>query len=189
MSVPHEVTRLLDAYGQGDREAMQRLLPYVYDELRAIAQRHLRRERGDHTLNPTALVHEVYFRLVDQTRKGWNDRVHFYAVAATAMRRILVDYARARRAEKRGGGVAPIPLEQAGELSAARADELVLLDDALERLAHFDARQARVVECRYFAGLTIEETAEALGVSPTTVKHDWALAKAWLYRDMKREIG
>lgn len=188
MSPQHEVTRLLDAYGSGDREAMQRLLPYVYDELRAIAQRHLRRERDDHTLSATALVHEVYLRLVDQTRMHWNGRSHFYAVAATAMRRILVDYARARRADKRGGGQMVVSLDEAGELAVSRAEELVLLDEALERLARFDARQARVVECRYFAGLTIEETAEALGVSPTTVKHDWTMAKAWLYREMKREL-
>lgn len=187
MSPQHEVTRLLDAHGSGDPEAIHRLLPYVYDELRGIAHRHLCRERADHTLSATALVHEVYLRLVDQTRMDWNGRSHFYAVAAIAMRRLLVDYARARRAGKRGGGQPIVSLDEAGELAETRADELVLLDEALERLARHDARQARVVECRYFAGLTIEETAHALGVSPTTVKADWAMAKAWLYREMQRE--
>ncbi len=187
MQATDDVTRLLGAYGKGDPAALELLLPYVYDELRAIAHRHLARERPDHTLGATALVHEAYLRLVDQTRMQWDGRAHFYAVAATAMRRILVDYARARRAAKRGGGQTPLSLDAAGDVAAVRADALVHLDDALEKLARHDARQARVVECRYFAGLSIEETATALGVSPTTVKHDWAMAKAWLYREMRAD--
>ncbi len=184
-----DVTRLLDAFGSGDREAAHALLPYVYEELRRIARGHLRRERSDHTLSTTALVHEAYLRLVDQTHAHWQNRAHFFAVAATAMRRILVDYARARRADKRGGGQVLLSLEEAGELAVTQAEELIALDEALSRLAQHDARQARIVECRYFAGLTIEETAVALGVSPGTVKMGWSMAKAWLFREMTREMA
>ncbi len=189
VSSSHDVTRLLDALGAGDRSAFDTLLPLVYDELRSIAQRHLYRERGDHTLSTTALVHEAYLRLVDGSGLRIEGRAHFFAIAAIAMRRILVDYARARNAAKRGSGQAPLGLDAAQHLSETRADELVVLDAALERLARLNERQARVVECRYFAGLTVEETAEGLGISATTVKQDWAVARAWLYREMQRELS
>ena len=190
-SVPDqpEITRLLLDFSNGDREAMDRLLPLVYQELRRIARQHLRREYENDVLCTTELVHEAYMKLVDQTRTQWRDRAHFYAVSAQAMRRILVDHARARKADKRGGGQVHLLLDDVGELAVSRAEELLVLDEALTRLAAFDERLGRVVECRYFAGLTIEETAAALDVSPSTVKQDWNLAKAWLYREMKRELA
>lgn len=165
---------------------MDQLMPLVYDQLRRMAHRQLGAEPTGHTLNTTALVHEAWFRLVDQTRAQWEDRAHFFAIAAQAMRRILIDYARRHRAARRGGldGGAPIPISlDAVELSVAeRAETLLALDEALERLAQVDTRLARVVECRFFAGLTEAETAEALGVSVRTVAREWALAKGWLYR-------
>lgn len=183
------ITRLLLDFSSGTEGAFERLLPLVYEELRRMAQHQLRRERADHTLCTTELVHEAYMKLVDQTRTQWRNRAQFYAVAAQAMRRILVDYARTRNAEKRGGGQRDLLLDEVGELSVTRAEELIVLDEALDRLASFDKRQSRIVECRFFAGLTIEETAEALGISPTTVKQDWSLARAWLFREMKRELA
>ena len=186
-----DVTRLLLDLSGGDRAAMDRLLPVIYGELRRIAHERLRRERDDHTLSTTELVHEAYLRLVDVTRVQWRDRAHFYAAAAGVMRRLLVDWARARRAEKRGGSADPISLDgMAGEGPAApvRPEELLALDEALDRLRVRSERQARVVECRYFAGLSIEETAEALGVSPTTVKDDWRLARTWLYRELRSTL-
>jgi RNA polymerase sigma factor (TIGR02999 family) len=182
---PEDITQILQEVSGGNREAPARLMPLVYDELRRLADHYLRRERPDHTLQPTALVHEAYLRLIDQTRVDWQNRAHFFGVAAQLMRRILVDHARRHQAEKRGGFGQKLPLDEAVDYSQTRDVDLVKLDDALTALAKFDARQSRIVELRFFGGLTIEETAEALAVSPATVKVDWNMAKAWL----RREIG
>ncbi|MEM1125866.1 MAG: sigma-70 family RNA polymerase sigma factor [Bacteroidota bacterium] len=173
------VTYLLDELRQGRAEAFGELMPHVYGALRGIAHRQLRHERRGHTLSTTALVHEAYEKLVDHQQQDWENRVHFYAVAAQAMRRVLISYARKRNAEKRGGGVAPLTFEEA-LVPMQRADELVALDEALNHLETLQPRHARVVECRYFGGLTIEETAAALGVSTITVTRDWRMARAWL---------
>ena len=179
-----DVTQLLIAYGRGDRQAMDRLLPMVYSELHRIAARQMRHERADHTLNATALVHEVYLKLMDQNQVSWQNRAHFFAIAARAMRQVLISYARKHNAEKRGGG-APNTLLDGKEIALSeRADELIALDEALTRLAGFDERLAQVVEYRFFGGLTIEETAAVLDVSTMTVKRDWNKAKAWLYREL-----
>ena len=186
MEHAESITELLTrARGAGwDGEAMDRLMPLVYDELRAIAHRQLRGERAYHTLSTTALVHEAYLRLVDQQRADWQDRVHFFAVAARVMRRVLVDYARRRVAKKREGVGKAIPLDEALLVAESQADMLLDLDEALTRLAAQDPRLARVVELRFFAGLTEAETAEALALSERTVRYDWIKAKGWLYRDL-----
>jgi RNA polymerase sigma factor (TIGR02999 family) len=181
---PGDVTRLLADASQGNRDALSALMPLIYEELRAIAARHLRAERPNHTLQTTGLVHEAYLRLVDQNQ-NWRNRGHFFAIAATMMRRILVDYARASRAEKRGGDKVPVPLEEA---SAVPVDDtwpdLLELDWALTRLTDIDERLARVVELRFFGGLTVEETAEVLDSSPRTIKREWRTARAWLRREI-----
>jgi RNA polymerase sigma factor (TIGR02999 family) len=182
---PEDITQILQEVSGGNREAPARLMPLVYDELRRLADHYLRRERPDHTLQPTALVHEAYLKLIDQTRVDWQNRAHFFGVAAQLMRRILVDHARRHQASKRGGFRQKLTLDEAVDYSQTRDIDLVRLDEALTALAQFDARQSRVVELRFFGGLTIEETAEALSVSPATVKVDWSMAKAWL----RREIG
>jgi len=189
MEPPENVTELLMAPRAGADRAFERLVPLVYDELRRQAARHLRRERGNHTLQPTALVHEAYLKLADQRDVEWRNRAHFFAIAARIMRRILVDHARGRHRDKRGGGSVPVVFEDALAIADARDLDLVALDDALSALAELDERQSRVVELRFFAGLEVEETAEALGVSPTTVKRDWSLARAWLRREMRRGEG
>jgi RNA polymerase sigma factor (TIGR02999 family) len=171
---------------------MDRLVPLVYEQLKRIARRQLRAEPVGHTLSTTALVHEAYLKLVDQTRVDWQDRGHFYAVASGAMRRILVDYARRYRAARRGGdadGVPaqPVPLDETEIPVAERADALVALDEALDRLGRFDERQARVVECRFFGGLSEEETGAALGISQRTVAREWVTAKGWLYQELRRD--
>jgi RNA polymerase sigma factor (TIGR02999 family) len=179
------VTELLSACAGGDREALGHLLPLVYHELRAIARRHLWRERPGHTLQPTALVNEAYLRLVDQREARWHSRTHFFAVASQAMRRILVDYARTKLAEKRGGGVPVLTLgaaADAGGEAPLGPEDLLALDAALGELAALDPQQARIVELRYFADLTIEECGQSLGISPATVKREWAMARAWLHR-------
>lgn len=173
-----EVTRLLLAWGAGDEQALERLTPLVYQELHRLAMVQMAGERPDHTLQATALVHEAYLRLVDLQGVGWRDRAHFFAVAARMMRRILVDFARARTYQKRDGGQR-VPLEEAP--ADQPAAELVALDDALNRLAVIDDRKSQIVELRYFGGLTVEETAEALEISPETVMRDWRAAKAWFY--------
>ena len=179
-----EVTQLLIAYGQGDAQALDQLLPAVYSELHRIAMRHMRHERADHTLNATALVHEAYLKLTDQNQISWQNRAHFFAIASRVMRQVLISYARKHNAEKRGGG-APDTLLEGKEIALnERADELLALDEALTRLATFDERLAQVVEYRFFGGLTIEETATVLEVSTMTVKRDWNKAKAWLYREL-----
>ena len=179
-----DVTQLLLAYGQGDRRALDRLLPMVYSELHRIAARQMRHERADHTLNATALVHEVYLKLMDQNRVSWQNRAHFFAIAARAMRQVLISYARKHNAEKRGGGTPNTLLDGKEIALGERADELLALDEALTRLAGFDERLAQVVEYRFFGGLNIEETAAVLDVSTMTVKRDWNKAKAWLYREL-----
>ena len=184
-SSQHEVTRLLIRLTEGDHAVLDALLPAVYDELRRLASNYLRRERQGHTLQPTALVHEAYIRLVDQTRVEWQNRAHFFGVAAQMMRRILVDHARGQAAEKRGGDVQKISLDENIDVSALRASELVALDEALERLAAIDPQKGRLVELRFFGGLSVEETAEVLGVSAPTVKRQWRMAKAWLYGQVK----
>jgi RNA polymerase sigma factor (TIGR02999 family) len=184
--VPSEpdVTRALLAHSAGDRSALDALLPHIYGQLREQAQRALRRERPDHTLSPTALVNETYLKLVRLDRVVWKDRAHFFGACANEMRRILVSHARQRRAGKRGAGADHVPLENALDAAVSRPDELVALDEALERLRALDERQVRIVECRFFAGMSIEETAAALGISPATAKRDWTAARAWLNREL-----
>jgi RNA polymerase sigma-70 factor (ECF subfamily) len=179
------VTRLLADLRAGRSDAIEQVLPLVYDELRSIAARHMRRERPGHTLQATALVHDAFLKLVDQTRVEWQDRAHFFAIASQAMRRILVDHARARAAGKRGAGAERVSTDDTvvlGDQHPLSPEELISLDTALEELAVVDAGQARIVELRYFGGLTIEETAEAVGISPATMKREWSLARAWLRR-------
>lgn len=181
-----DVTRLLLAWGEGDAGALDRLIPVVYAELKVIAHARLRAESpASQTLQTTALVHEAFVRLVDGSRVAWADRVHFYAVCGRLMRRILVDRARARHAQKRGGAAHPLALADWDGAVAARSEDLVALDEALERLSRADGRKGRVVELRYFAGLSIDEIAEALGVSAETVMRDWKVAKTWLLRDLR----
>ena len=179
-----DTTALLKSMREGDAGALDRLMPRVYDELRRIAHRELSRQRSDGTLPTTGLVHEAYLKLVDQTRVDVNDRPHFLALAATAMRHIVIDYARSQGAQKRGGGWVRISLAEAMPASAQRLAEVVELHEALERLERFDERLGQVVECRYFGGMTVEETATALGLAPRTVDRAWQKAKAWLYREI-----
>jgi RNA polymerase sigma-70 factor, ECF subfamily len=180
-----DITGLLRALSQGHRDALDHLMPIVYDELRRVAHRQLRAERPGHTLNTTALVHEAYLRLVRVDQVQWQDRAHFVAVAARVMRRILVDYARARTRDKRGGHTVRVPLVEALDVPVTASDELVTLDEALVRLEALNERQCRVVECRCFGGMSVAETAAALGTSPATVKRDWALSRAWLNRELR----
>ena len=184
---PHDVTQKLHDWSEGDRGAAERLMPLVYDELRKLARAYLRRERADHTLQPTALINEAYLKLIGQRDVKWQNRAHFFAFAAQAMRRILVDYARERKREKRGGAPENLPLDEALTIvSQEKSIDLVALDEALNKLAAFDERQARVVELRYFSGLSIEETAEVLHVSNVTVRRDWNMAKAWLHQEITK---
>lgn len=188
-----EVTEALIALRNRAPGAMDRLMPLVYEELRGVAHRHLGAEPQGHTLNTTALVHEAYLKLVDQSRTQWRDRAHFFAIASRAMRRILIDYARRHRALRRGGEGGrppqPVSLEDVELPVTQRADALVALDESLDRLAQLDERMARVVECRFFAGLTEAETAEALGVSQRTVAREWAVARGWLYNELRHDAG
>ena len=191
----HDVTRLLEALQRGDDGALDALFPLVYDELRVVAHRQRQRWQGDHTLDTTALVHEAYLKLVDQSRASWESHAHFLATAARAMRHILLNYARDRIAQKRGGKQTVLSLEGLGDrleeqaaLSDDNADLLIALDAALENLARMNERQSRIVECRFFGGMSIEETAEALGISTATVSRGWALAQVRLYQDVRREL-
>ena len=179
-----DITALLHAHVAGDATALERLLPRVYDELRRIARNRLRRERDDHTLSATELVHEAFLELLPADGIDWRSRAHFYAVASRAMRNVLVDHAARRNAAKRGGGEAVFSLEEADAPTERPLDDLIALSDALARLEQLDARQARVVECRFFGGLSLDETAEALDVSPATVSRDWTFARAWLHREL-----
>jgi RNA polymerase sigma-70 factor (ECF subfamily) len=186
---PQRLTQLLVAWSDGDQKALDELFPLVYDELRQLARRHMRRERRGHTLRTTALVNDAYLRLVDQRQVRWQNRAHFFAIAAQMMRRILVDHARAKHYEKRGGGAVHVPLEEAAVLAEGKAAEILALDEALRALAALDARRARVVELRYFAGLSNEEIAEVLKVSTNTVTRDWNMARAWLYHELNGTGG
>ena len=186
---PHEVSQLLRAWGNGDAGAFDRLVSLVYDELRRMARRHMARQSPDHTLQTTALIHEAYLKLVDLKDVRWQDRAHFFAVAATAMRHILVDYARSRHAAKRGGRLEIVSLDEAATICEERAAEVVALDDALKGLAAFDSRKSQVVELRYFGGLSVGDTAEVLRVSPETVARDWRLARTWLLRELSRSAA
>ncbi len=179
-----EITLLLHQLSDGSGNAVNALMPLVYNELHAMADRQLRRERASHTLNSTALVHEAYIKLVDQSRVTWQNRAHFFAIAAQAMRRILINYAQARLAKKRGGGQVLATFNEEEVVRETRAEDLIALDEALERLGALNDRQCRVVEFRFFAGLKQEEIAEVLGVSLPTVRRDWRLARAWLSREL-----
>jgi RNA polymerase sigma-70 factor, ECF subfamily len=186
MTDSSHISLLLAEVRQGNQDALDRLLPLVYAELRRIAGRYMRRERGDHTLQPTALVNEAYMRLVDQRDKNWQNRAHFFGIAASMMRRILVDYARSHGYAKRGGGARKLPLDDALVFAQEHSGEMIALDDALKGLAAIDPRKCQVVELRYFGGLTFEEVAEVLGISLITAKRDWSLAKSWLAREMSK---
>jgi RNA polymerase sigma factor (TIGR02999 family) len=181
-----EATDLLVAWSHGDASAFERLMPLVHAELRTLARRYMRGERPDHTLQPTALVNEAYLRLIDVTRIRWRGRAHFLAVAAQTMRRILVEFARHRDRQKRGGGALHVYLDEAMDVPGGREEDLVALSDALATMATFDPRMSQVVELRFFGGLTVEETADVLNVSPETVMRDWKTAKAWLLRELAR---
>jgi RNA polymerase sigma factor (TIGR02999 family) len=185
-----DVTILLSRINEGDGKAPEQLLPLVYGELRKLAHSYLKNERADHTLQATALVHEAYIRLVDWEKVSWQNRAHFFAVAANVMRRILVDHAREKRAQKRDFGQ-KLSLDEAVSLpnQERREVDLIALDDALEKLAKFDQTQSKIVELRFFGGLTIEETAHALKISPATVKREWTVAKTWLFREIKQSDG
>ncbi len=180
----HSVTERLVALSGGSSDAWDELMPIVYDELKLLAHRHLRGERSGHTLSTTALVHEAYFKLVNVDQIEWRDRTHFFAMASRAMRRILIDYARTRNREKRDGRLAKIPLDDAFLVAEERSEELLALDEVLTRLEEVNQRQCRVVEYRFFGGMSLEETAEALGVSVATVKRDWTLCRAWLNQEL-----
>ncbi len=184
---PQEITQLLAKWSEGDQAALDELMPVVYSELRRLARHRLRRERPDHTLESAALVHEAYLRLTEQKTAHWKNRAHFFAVAAQLMRRILVDHARHHRAAKRGAGAVKLSLDEAVALPNQLCPDLLRLDEALGNLAKIDPVQSAIVELRFFGGLSIEETAEVLGVSPTTVKREWSTAKAWLYRELQTE--
>ena len=184
-----DVTTLLRQFTQGDKEAAEKLIPLVYDELKRLARRYMRREAPDHTLQTTALVHEAYLKLVCQRSVSWQNRSHFFGIAAQLMRRILIDHARRQLREKRGGREVFLPLNADLAFSPEHSEELVRLDEALERLSVLDPRQGKVVELRFFGGLSVEETSEFLGVSPKTVKRDWVVAKAWLHAELRRGDG
>jgi RNA polymerase sigma factor (TIGR02999 family) len=186
---PQDVTQLLLAWNDGDHVARDELMSVVYQELRRLAHHYMKRESPGHTLQTSGLVNEAFLRLVDQRDVQWRNRAHFFGIAAQMMRRILVDYARSRRYAKRGGGIPNLSLDEALIVSDERTAEVVALDETLQRLAEIDPRKSRIVELRFFGGLSIEETAEVLAVSPGTVMRDWTLAKAWLRREMSRETS
>jgi RNA polymerase sigma-70 factor, ECF subfamily len=181
-----QVTDLLQAWSDGDETALERLMPLVYDELHRLAKRYMRRERSGHTLQPTALINEAYLRLIERSHTRWENRAHFFAISAQLMRQILVDFARSRRSRKRGGEEFQVSLGEALAVPVKRDTDLVALDDALRALAAIDERKSRIVELRFFGGLSEEETAEALKISPATVRRDWKVAKVWLLHELKR---
>ena len=182
----HDVTELLYSWSNGNRQAFNDLAPLVYSELRRLAESYFRNERIGHVLQPTALIHEAYLRLISQSRPEWRSRAHFYGVAAQIMRQVLVDYARNTRAAKRGGGAQPVPLDAVVTYAPERSSGILELDDALKLLATVDERKCRAIELRYFGGLTVDETAEALGISPATVGRELRMAEAWLHRELDR---
>jgi RNA polymerase sigma factor (TIGR02999 family) len=185
---PKEITRLLVAWGDGDESALEELTPLVHEELHRLAHHYMGRERPGHTLQTTALVNEAYVRLIDWKNVRWQNRAHFFAVSAQLMRRILVDFARSRGYQKRGGGAQATTLDDAAFVSDEKGADMVALDEALVSLAELDARQSKVVELRFFGGLSIEEAAEVLNVSPGTVRRDWSLARAWLHRELSKAV-
>lgn len=185
---PDEVTQLLLDWSSGDKAALDKLMPLVYEELRRLAHHYMGRERPGHTLQTTAIVNEAYLQLIDQKNVQWQNRAHFFGIAAHLMRRVLASYARSRHYAKRGGGARQVSLEEAMIVSEERAADMVTLDDALTALAEIDQRKSQIVEMRFFGGLTVEDTAEVLGVSPGTVMRDWTMAKAWLRREISREV-
>jgi RNA polymerase sigma factor (TIGR02999 family) len=182
-----EVTRLLHDWSEGDPQALAKLMPLVCEDLRAMARRYMRREEAGHTLQPTALVNEVYLRLHGRRQVSWKNRAHFFGFAAQTMRRVLVDHARSRQTAKRGDGLQAVPLDETGDLAVPLRLDVVALDDALKSMARMDARQAHIVELRYFVGLNVEETAAVLEISTATVKREWRVAKLWLFREIKGE--
>ncbi len=182
------VSKLLGEIRKGETRALEKLIPLVYSELRRLAAHYMRRERPDHTLQTTALVHEAYLRLAGRENKSWQDRAHFFAIAAEAMRSILVDHARAKQAARRGAGATIVPLDESRTPAPQQPEEMLAVDEALTRLARIDARQVRIVELRYFAGMTVPEVAEVLEISERTVMRDWYLAKAWLHGEMRKEL-
>ena len=184
---PPDITRLLAAWNDGDANALEQLIPLVSGELRRLAHAYMRRQRPGHLLQTTALVHEAYMRLVDAKTLKWQNRAHFYGISAKLMREILVEFARAGHARKRGGGATPLPLDAAAMVAKAPGVDLIALDEALNDVARFDQRKARIVELRFFGGLSVEETAEVLNISPVTVTREWSKAKAWLYRAISAE--
>jgi RNA polymerase sigma-70 factor (ECF subfamily) len=186
---PHEVTQLLVAWSEGDRAALDELTPLVYEELHRLARKHMNRERQGHTLQTSALVNEAYLRLIDQKNVHWQNRAQFFSIASRLMRRILVDHARSHRYAKRGGDIRRVSLDEAAVVAQEQAAELVALDDALKSLAAIDPRKCQVVELRFFGGMSVEESAEVLGVSAVTVMRDWSTAKAWLQRAMEKEVS
>ncbi len=186
MSSTHEVTELLTAWSGGDKAALDKLMPLIHQELRRLAHRYMSRERPGHTMQTTALVNEAYIRLVNREGVHWQNRAHFFAIASQLMRHILVDHARSHAYAKRGGGAQTISLDEAMVVSQERAAEVVALDDALKELAQIDPQQSRIVELRFFGGLTIEEAAVVLGLSPATIKREWSTAKAWLYHELAK---
>ena len=186
MPAAQDVTQLLLAWRSGDQAALDQLIPLVYDQLHAAAHRYLRRERAGHTLQTTALVNEVYLRLVDAQRMPWQNRAHFFAITAQLMRQILVDFARRRQKLKRGGGAQQVSLDEALTIAPGQSAALIALDDALRALEQLNARQSKIVELRFFGGLTEDETGEALGISPRTVRNDWSVAKVWLLRELSK---
>jgi RNA polymerase sigma factor (TIGR02999 family) len=182
-----EITRILRAWSGGDREAVDSLMPLVYDELHKVAAQYLRKQRPDHTLQPTALVNEAYLKLIDISSVSWQDRAHFFAVASQTMRHVLVDRARSRNRDKRGGGAQKVSLDEAISFSQGNEVDLLSLDEAMRELAAMDEQQSRIVELRFFGGLTVEETAVVLHISPATVKREWRIAKAWLHKRMSND--
>jgi RNA polymerase sigma factor (TIGR02999 family) len=185
--LPEQITQLLIDWNNGSPEAMEKLMPMVESELRRIAANYMRRERPNHTLETSALVNEAYLKLVDQRQVRWQNRSHFFALASQLMRRILLDHARSQRRAKRGGAAIPLNLDDVAVMAPEKSAELVALDDALTRLAEFDPRKSKIVEMRFFGGLTVEEVAEVLGIAPITVMLNWRLARAWLQREMRGE--
>ena len=183
-AIPQEITQLLLSWSRGDKAALDQLVPLVYPELRRLAQRYMRRENSAHTLQTSALINEAYLRIVDQQEVEWQDRAHFFAVAAQVMRHILIDHARRHRYAKRGAGARHVPLDETAIISQERATEFLALDDALTRLATIDARKSQIVELRFFGGLTVEEIAEVMKLSPITIKREWRSAKAWLHSEI-----
>jgi RNA polymerase sigma factor (TIGR02999 family) len=180
-----QITQLLSRWGEGDRSALDELTPLVYDELRRLAHRHMSGERPDHTLQTTALVNEAYLKLADQAHASWSNRAHFFAVAAREMRRILVNYALSYKAQKRGGGAAKVELDQVALVAATQSNEVIELNEALDRLNELEPRKAQIVELKYFGGLTQDEIAEVLKISAVTVRREWRFAKAWLYHELR----